>query len=139
MLNRIRFIVLMLAMLMSGGAVHAGDLEPTMGEDGIYHYDWYHQSFLELEDDITEALDEGKILMVKFDQVGCLYCEKLALETLAEPAINAYVREHFVVVQHKPPHRQRRYLYRSARPCHRGGHRYPSLQPVQEGTPLILK
>ena len=99
MLNRIRFIVLMLAMLMSGGAVHAGDLEPTMGEDGIYHYDWYHQSFLELEDDIAEALDEGKILMVKFDQVGCLYCEKLALETLAEPAINAYVREHFVVVQ----------------------------------------
>ena len=99
MLKKIRFIFVTLATLMLGGVVHAGDLEPTMGEDGIYHYDWYHQSFLELEDDITEALDEGKILMVKFDQVGCLYCEKLALETLAEPAINAYVREHFVVVQ----------------------------------------
>ena len=98
MLKRIQYILL-LATLMLGGAAYAGDLEPTMGEDGIYHYDWYHQSFLELEDDITEALDEGKILMVKFDQVGCLYCEKLALETLAEPAINAYVREHFVVVQ----------------------------------------
>lgn len=78
---------------------YAGDATPTMGEDGIYHYDWYHQSFLELADDLEEALDEDKILMIKFDQKGCIYCEKVALEILSEPAINAYVREHFVVVQ----------------------------------------
>ena len=77
----------------------AGDKTPTMGEDGIYHYDWYHQSFLELADDLEEALDDDKILMIKFDQKGCIYCEKVALEILSEPAINAYVREHFVVVQ----------------------------------------
>ena len=33
-------------LLISGAA--AGDLKPTMGDDGIYHYDWYHQSFFEL-------------------------------------------------------------------------------------------
>jgi len=92
----------MLALIMAlsfSQAARAGDMTPTMGEDGIYHYDWYHQSFLELADDLEEALDEGKVLMIKFDQKGCIYCEKIALEILSEPAINAYVREHFVVVQ----------------------------------------
>ena len=77
----------------------AGDLKPTLGDDGIYHYDWYHQSFFELKDDIDEALSNGKILMVKFDQKGCIYCEKVALEILSEPAVNRYVRENFLVVQ----------------------------------------
>ena len=85
--------------IMPNSMATAGDMTPTMGEDGIYHYDWYHQSFLELADDLEEALDDDKILMIKFDQKGCIYCEKVALEILSEPAINAYVREHFVVVQ----------------------------------------
>ena len=94
--------VLALAVMvavMPNSMATAGDMTPTMGEDGIYHYDWYHQSFLELADDLEEALDDDKILMIKFDQKGCIYCEKVALEILSEPAINAYVREHFVVVQ----------------------------------------
>ena len=85
--------------VMPNSMATAGDMTPTMGEDGIYHYDWYHQSFLELADDLEEALDDDKILMIKFDQKGRIYCEKVALEILSEPAINAYVREHFVVVQ----------------------------------------
>jgi len=59
----------------------------------LYHYNWYHQSFFELADDIDEALANGKVLMVKFDQKGCIYCE------MSEPAINKYVRENFLVVQ----------------------------------------
>lgn len=92
-------LIAALALVLVAGTAAAGDLEPTMGEDGIYHYDWYHQSFLELGDDLEEALADGKVLMVKFDQKGCIYCEKVALEILSEPAINAYVREHFIVVQ----------------------------------------
>ena len=45
------------------------------------------------------ALAAGKVLMVKIDQKGCIYCEKVAKEILTEPAINSYVRENFVVVQ----------------------------------------
>ena len=94
-----KLLITLFAILGISGVSLAGDLEPTLGEDGIYHYDWYHQSFLEMDDDLEEALGEGKVLMVKFDQTGCIYCERVALEILAEPAINAYVREHFVVVQ----------------------------------------
>ena len=93
------FAMAVMVAVMPISMAAAGDKTPTMGEDGIYHYDWYHQSFLELANDLEEALDEDKILMIKFDQKGCIYCEKVALEILSEPAINAYVREHFVVVQ----------------------------------------
>jgi len=98
MFKTIVFLVSACIGLISHLAV-AGDLKPTMGEDGIYHYDWYHQSFLELAEDIEEARGDGRILMVKFDQKGCIYCEKVALEILSEPAINAFVREKFLVVQ----------------------------------------
>jgi len=77
----------------------AGDTSPTLGDDGIYHYNWYHQSFFEMGDDIDEALATGKVLMVKFDQKGCIYCEKVATEILSDPAVNKYVRENFLVVQ----------------------------------------
>lgn len=77
----------------------AGDKTPTMGEDGIYHYDWYHQSFLELADDVAEAQDEGKAVLVKFDQKGCIYCEKMALEVFSHPAIQDYLKEHYLVIQ----------------------------------------
>ena len=89
-------IFICLLIMSSAGA---GDRKPTLGDDGIYHYDWYHQSFFELKDDIDEALADGKVLMVKFDQKGCIYCEKVALEILSEPAINSYVRDNFLVVQ----------------------------------------
>ena len=87
------------ALLGFLGSASAGVLKPTMGDDGIYHYDWYHQSFFELADDVDEALANGKVLMVKFDQKGCIHCEKVATEILSEPAINKYVRENFLVVQ----------------------------------------
>jgi thioredoxin-related protein len=91
--------VAMLVLVMGFSGARAGDTEPRLGDDGMYHFDWYYQSFLEFEDDINEALAAGKVLMVKIDQKGCIYCEKVAKEILTEPAINSYVRENFVVVQ----------------------------------------
>lgn len=91
--------VAMLVLVMGFSGARAGDAEPRLGDDGMYHFDWYYQSFLEFEDDINEALAAGKVLMVKIDQKGCIYCEKVAKEILTEPAINSYVRENFVVVQ----------------------------------------
>jgi thioredoxin-related protein len=101
MMTKFKHYGYLLLVLLLGVAspLRAGDLTPTLGDDGLYHYDWYHQSFLELSEDIDQALASGKVLMVKFDQKGCIYCEKVATEILAEPAINRYVRDNFLVVQ----------------------------------------
>ena len=96
----ISFLVLCFSVVLGfSSPSFAGDEKPTLGDDGLYHYNWYHQSFFELADDIDEALADGKVLMVKFDQKGCIYCEKVATEILSEPAVNKYVRENFLVVQ----------------------------------------
>lgn len=92
-------VLMAVFMIMGLASARAGNETPTLAEDGMYHFDWYHHSFLELEDDINEAHAAGKVLMVKIDQKGCIYCEKVAREILTEPAINSYVRENFMVVQ----------------------------------------
>ena len=79
--------------------IQASELEPTLGDDGHYYFDWYHQSFLELPDDLDDALSENKVLMVMLVQKGCIYCDKVAKEILTEPAVNKYVRDNFLVVQ----------------------------------------
>ena len=64
--KKITALAALMAVFMTMGlaAARAGDETPTLAEDGMYHFDWYHQSFLEFEDDINEALAAGKVLML---------------------------------------------------------------------------
>nr|PZN81013.1 MAG: thioredoxin [Pseudomonadota bacterium] len=72
---------------------------PKLGEDGLYHQDWFVQSFLNLREDHAEAKAAGKRFAVFFEQRGCIYCAKMHKEVLALKYINDYVRENFHVVQ----------------------------------------
>jgi thioredoxin-related protein len=92
-------LIALMACMSLQGKTQAGELSPTLGDDGHYFYDWYHQSFFELPDDLDEAIASDKVLMVQFVQKGCVYCEKVATEILSEPLINSYVRQNFLVVQ----------------------------------------
>ncbi len=94
----ISLIAVIICFLFNSKA-QAGELSPTLGDDGHYFYDWYHQSFFELSDDLEEAIASDKVLMVQLVQKGCIYCEKVATEILSEPLINSYVRKNFLVVQ----------------------------------------
>lgn len=99
-LKKIILMALSVPLLMATLSVaHANYSKPTLGDDGHYHFDWYHQSFLELSDDLEDAVADDKVLMVMLVQKGCIYCDKVATEILTEPAVNKYVRENFLVVQ----------------------------------------
>lgn len=74
-------------------------IQPTRSDDGLYHHEWFKDSFLDLKDDLAEAGEAGKRLAVIFEQVGCIYCKKMHTEVLAKKSINDYVRKHFDVVQ----------------------------------------
>lgn len=56
---------------------------------------WFKESFLEFEDDVSEAAAEGKRVMLYFHQPGCPYCAKLVQENFTDAAIEAFVRKHF--------------------------------------------
>ncbi len=74
-------------------------VEPSKGDDGIYHQKWFVGSFLDLREDFAEARAQGKRFAVIFEQRGCSYCVKMHTDVLSKRYINDYVRENFAVVQ----------------------------------------
>ena len=56
---------------------------------------WFKESFLEFEEDVDEAAQQNRRVMIYFSQNGCPYCARLVEENFADPDIEAYVRQHF--------------------------------------------
>ena len=56
---------------------------------------WFKESFLEFEEDVAEAAEQNRRVMIYFHQDGCPYCAKLVEENFADPQIEAFVRKHF--------------------------------------------
>ncbi len=61
--------------------------------------DWFKTSFLELEDDILEAQEAGKRLMLVFHQPGCPYCNYFIERNLAQKDIENTVRDNFDAIE----------------------------------------
>lgn len=68
-------------------------------EEELSYPDWFKLSFLDLRDDLAEAVESDKRgLIVYFGQKRCPYCQKLLEVNWGEPDIVAYTRSHFDVV-----------------------------------------
>lgn len=50
-----------------------------VGEDGLHVQPWFHDSFLDLNEDLAEAHASGKRLVVFWEQRGCPYCKRLQI------------------------------------------------------------
>jgi thioredoxin-related protein len=83
----------------TGAAAEQQRVEPVLGDDGLFHQAWFLDSFLELNDDLSEAAAAGKRFVIFWEQKGCPYCRETHLVNLADPKINAYIRDNFAVLQ----------------------------------------
>ncbi len=72
----------------------------TLGDDGLHKEDWFSITFRDVAEDIQAANDEGKRLVMIFEQRGCIYCKKMHEELLSDPEVRDYIKEHFKVVQY---------------------------------------
>jgi thioredoxin-related protein len=94
--------LLMLLASAAPGSTAADDplqFDDTPLEDLLGHPDWFKQSFLELDEDLAEAVDRGKRgLIVYFGQRRCAYCKMLMEVNFQTPDIVTYTRQHFDVV-----------------------------------------
>ncbi|MGC1506477.1 MAG: thioredoxin family protein [Sulfitobacter sp.] len=70
-----------------------------LGDDGLHKTAWMRDTFKDLSEDLAEANNEGKRLMVIIEQRGCIYCQKMHEEVFPVPEIAAYLEENFFVVQ----------------------------------------
>ncbi|MCP5073164.1 MAG: thioredoxin fold domain-containing protein [Rhodobacteraceae bacterium] len=73
--------------------------ESIVADDGLHKQDWFLDSFLEMPDDLQEAADQGKHLLVLVEQKGCPYCRELHNVNFEREEITSYIKENFLVVQ----------------------------------------
>ncbi len=68
-------------------------------KEPLHHPDWFKRSFMELQDDLAEAVAAGKDgIIVYFGQKRCAYCRMLLEVNWRLPDIVAYTRRHFDVI-----------------------------------------
>jgi thioredoxin-related protein len=95
---------LLLGLLLCAAALGPGPAAAAEGfDDGVFTHivypDWFKDSFLDLQEDLDEAVAAGKHgLMVFFSTEGCSYCGLFIRESLGDPAIAAAVQERFVAL-----------------------------------------
>ena len=70
-----------------------------IGDDGLHKTDWMRDTFKDLQEDLAEANDEGKRLMVIIEQRGCIYCKKMHEEVFPTKEIADYIHANYFVVQ----------------------------------------
>lgn len=90
-----RILTLAAALVMATLPLAAAEL----GEDGLHKPTWLRETFKDLREDLAEANDEGKRLLIMIEQRGCIYCTKMQEEVYPDPAIDALIRDSYFVVQ----------------------------------------
>jgi thioredoxin-related protein len=71
----------------------------TLNDDGLYTKPWFLESLLDLNDDLKEATDKGKRLVIMWELKGCPYCKKIHEINLADPAIENFIKDKFELLQ----------------------------------------
>jgi thioredoxin-related protein len=57
--------------------------------------DWFKDSFLEIADDVDEASEEGRHVLLFFDLNGCPYCDRMLEESFESEPLGSYIQANF--------------------------------------------
>ncbi len=80
-------------------AAEQGGLAEGMVNPGHHEQPaWFKQSFLDLREDVADARNAGKRVLLYFYQDGCPYCQKLLEDNFGQRAIADKTRRHFDVI-----------------------------------------
>lgn len=83
----------------NNSTVNTGANTDTQEALDIEYPDWFKTSFMELEEDILEARESGKRLMLVFHQPGCPYCNAFVERNLSQKDIEESVKSNFDVIE----------------------------------------
>ena len=100
---RLLLSVVLACSLLVAPTINASDgaasgLTPLAKGQQIPQPDWFKDSFLDLGDDIEEAADEGRRLVLYFHQAGCPYCYNMVTRVFPQPEINRLMQENFDLI-----------------------------------------
>ena len=60
---------------------------------------WFKATFMDFSEDLEEASDEGKHVMIYFHQNGCPYCAKLVQDNFHDKDLVAKLQKHFDTIE----------------------------------------
>lgn len=90
-----RRLLLAVSAICIGFGVQAAEL----GDDGLHKTPWMRDTFRDLAEDLAEANDEGKRLLILFEQRGCIYCTKMHEEVFPAEDVAAMIEDNYFVIQ----------------------------------------
>ncbi|MDZ7602156.1 MAG: thioredoxin family protein [Hoeflea sp.] len=96
----IRRAFLAFAAFAAGAALSVQAWSAELGDDGLHKEDWFSITFRDVAEDIEAARDEGKRLVMVFEQRGCIYCAQMHEKILSDPEVSDFIKAHFKVVQY---------------------------------------
>jgi len=82
------------------GALLVSAQASEIGDDGLHKQPWFAITFRDIGEDMAAAKEQGKRLVMIFEQRGCIYCREVHENVLSDPKIQEYLKEHFMVVQY---------------------------------------
>lgn len=94
----LKYCSCVLLLLFCSATLASTPLQPLEQGQEIPQPDWFKDSFLELADDLEEAADEGKELVLYFHQQGCPYCYNLITQIFADPEVSQYMQERYHLI-----------------------------------------
>jgi len=59
---------------------------------------WFKESFLEIADDVDDASEAGKHVLLFFELNGCPYCDRMLRESFETEPLSSYIQQHFDVI-----------------------------------------
>jgi thioredoxin-related protein len=93
------FVILSSPLFAEQTATPSEALEAGMVNPGYHeHPPWFKQSFLDIREDIAEASENNKRVMLYFYQDGCPYCKKLLETNFSQQDIVERTRNHFDLI-----------------------------------------
>ena len=94
------WMALMVAATLVGTGAGSAARAASLGDDGLHKEDWFAITFRDVAEDIEAAREEGKRLVLVFEQRGCIYCAKMHEQLLSDPEVSDFIKAHFKVVQY---------------------------------------
>ena len=98
----LRARLLLLALLLGPltAAPAADEQPPGKIVGGVLHPPpaWFKESFLEIADDVDEASEAGKHVLLFFELNGCPYCDRMLEESFEAEPLTSYIQQHFDVI-----------------------------------------
>jgi thioredoxin-related protein len=91
-------LCLLLALPASVHAEAATAPGRVTGAKMSVHPDWYKESFLDIAEDVSEAADADKHVILFLEMNGCPYCYKMTEENFKNAPYTEFIRENFDVI-----------------------------------------